>query len=131
MPSLATRILLGLAVAASPVLFVMLPAQSQDLPAAGNNAVWHNVTQDRALNATYRNLVQYPIQVSVATRSGKDGTCAAKLSVNGVEVAYQIIAQPNGIQLCSISATIPKAASYVVDTASFAGSRLELWSELY
>jgi hypothetical protein len=130
-PSLAAVLgaCFALTVSALIVPDLTAPAWGQSR-AAADDAVWRNVTQDRTLNAMYRNLTEHAIQVSVATRSDAPGHCMAKLWVNDVAVAYQV-SSGGGEEVCSVSATIPRAGHYLVETDGPDGGRLELWAEMY
>jgi hypothetical protein len=130
MNSRSARLSPGLAAVLGACLALTVPdltapawGQSQ---AAADDAIWRN----RTLNATYRNLTEHAIQVSVATRGDAAGHCAAKLWVNGVAVAYQV-SSGGGEEVCSVSATIPRAGHYLVETDGTGGGRLELWAEMY
>lgn len=132
MNSPSRRIALCVAIAGG---LSILPAQqvlSQQSLSRFDEVVWRNVTRDRALNSTYRNLVTHPIQISVSTRSGDDGKrCVAKLWINDVEVAYQFVNSGGGRQVCSVTGMVPIGASYEVDTDTAKEVELELWSEFY
>lgn len=96
-----------------------------------DNLNWYNVTSIRALGSPYINTTGHPIQVSVSTYSGPNGSrCASSIFVDGISLGYQFINNSIGAAMCNSTAIIPAGATYVAHNDGWPDITLFSWSEL-
>ena len=80
--------------------------------------IWSDVKASRSGLVTYTNSEGYEIEVSVSTYSGNPGTrCSIRISVDGIDVAYNFVNNSLGNAMCSATVTVPPGSSYLVNNA--------------
>lgn len=98
-------------------------------PFLGSGQTWQNVLGSRALNTTYTNSTNKPIQVAVTMTSGAvvDTYATLNFFVNGVQVAANAGTSRGAIVAASTMIVVPPGSTY--SAMSVAGT-LSGWMEL-